>query len=136
MLERTKITSFVYPAKVVRVVDGDTVSVELVLIDVDLGFNVNVRVPHVITLRLGGINAPETSTDAGKVASVFLKTLLEPGTDCTVYTVKDRTEKYGRYLAWIHIDGDEFVNDIMIAKGHAIEYNPSNAKKPAIIANG
>lgn len=130
MLQRTEIKQYVYPGEVLRVVDGDTVNVRLILIDTDLGFNAVTRLTHDIKLRLGGINAPEMSTQEGKNAKQYLSSIIAPGTQCIVYTVKDRTEKYGRYLAWIYIDNNVCVNDLMISSGNATEYNPSGIVRP------
>jgi micrococcal nuclease len=112
-----------YNIEVVSVVDGDTIHA-----DVDLGFD-----QHVFkTLRLAHINAPEMSTPEGMPAKQHLNELLgsiQPGT-MIIRTIKDRKEKYGRYLATIL--GGVFddrgnltvlnVNERMIADGFAIPY--------------
>ena len=49
----TKIERFCYNAKVVRVVDGDTIDLL-----VDLGFSIH----HKVRVRLYGINTPESRT--------------------------------------------------------------------------
>lgn len=126
----TSLNEYRYPAKILRVVDGDTIDVELTLADVDLGFGITVIQKHRVKLRLAGINAPETSTKEGKDASIYLKSILPEGGTCTVVTVKDRAEKYGRYLAWVWQDG-VCINDRIVADGHAVIYNPSNLPRPA-----
>jgi len=133
MLQRAEIKQYIYPGEILRIVDGDTVNVRLILIDTDLGFNAVTRLTHDIKLRLGGINAPEMSTQEGKNAKQFLSSVLPVGSQCIVYTVKDRTEKYGRYLAWIYLDDKVCVNDLMISSGNATEYNPSGVTRPEII---
>jgi endonuclease YncB( thermonuclease family) len=98
------------------VVDGDTLNV-----GVDLGMSVAVNT----TLRLYGINAPELSTQAGKDAKAwainwFALHCLQG--QFTIQTVKDTTEKYGRYLATVIApDGHNFNADI-VAAGHAVPY--------------
>lgn len=128
-----------YEAKILRVVDGDTIDVELTLADVDLGFGIYLQQRHCVKLRLAGINAPETSTKEGQQAKLNLKTILPEGGTCRVITVKDRTEKYGRYLAWVYLPVDPTtkqdsgwvcLNDRLIEMGQAVPYNPSNIHKP------
>src|SRR5213593_4303800 len=102
-----------YQAEVQRIVDGDTLHVR-----VDLGFDI--RVDQI--LRLLGIDAPELRTASGREARDFLTSLLPIGTVVTVRTVKDRREKYGRYLATV-LQGDVSINDTLIASGHARPYD-------------
>ncbi len=108
---------FQYRALVTAVYDGDTCTV-----DIDLGLGVWVRGEK---LRLNRINAPElTGTDApkGKLSRDHLKSLVE-GKDVLLQTIKDRREKYGRYLAeiWLALPNaaPTNVNDAMVAAGHA-----------------
>ncbi|MBI5802580.1 MAG: thermonuclease family protein [Verrucomicrobia bacterium] len=108
---------FQYRARVTSVYDGDTCTAEI-----DLGLGVWVRGEK---LRLHRINTPELhgADDAkGKAARDHLKTLVE-GKDVLLQTIKDRREKYGRYLAeiWLEQPGAPTlnVNDAMVAAGHA-----------------
>lgn len=82
-----------YPrVEIVRVLDGDTVEARL-----DLGFHTFRRE----ILRLDGVNAPEIrgpEREAGLVAKHRLQSLIEIG-PVSVTTIRDKTEKYGRYLA-------------------------------------
>lgn len=103
-----------YHIKVLRVVDGDTLHV-----DVDLGMDIHVQQ----TLRLYGLNAPERNTSAGIAASVWLRVRLALAADLIVDTVKDRREKYGRYLGTLW-DGALNINEEMIAAGQAVVYLP------------
>jgi len=108
---------FEYVARVLEVIDGDTVDVSI-----DLGFSVQ----HTIRVRLYGINTPETRTrnkeekQKGLAAKARLKELIE-GKFVNIKTKKDETEKFGRYLAEIYIDGVN-VNQTLITEGHAKEY--------------
>lgn len=77
--------TFQYPAQVVRVIDGDTV-----IMDVDLGFGIWI---HEQSFRLLGINAREKSDVGGPEAKANLTALLPPGTRVLATSVK--TDKYG-----------------------------------------
>ena len=108
-----------YRGRIRRVIDGDTVEAEI-----DPGFHVT----FTVTLRLAGINAPETKgaeRPRGLAATRFLDSLitdLTSGTrELTVRTQKDVTEKYGRYLA-VLIAGDVNLNDRMRTGGHAVPF--------------
>ena len=101
-----------YAALIVRVVDGDTVHA-----DVDLGLDVHIG----ITFRLAGINAPEISTHEGVNAKRYLTDLIE-GKSITVQTLKDKREKYGRYLG-VLISGGIVVNDLLVSLGLAVPYD-------------
>lgn len=86
-----------YKARVVKVVDGDTLH-----LDVDLGCDIHLG----MTVRLAGIDAPEMSTNEGKVAKAWVEDWLESCTYLIIQTVKDKKEKYGRYLAYV-LDPDQ-----------------------------
>lgn len=111
-----------YAVKLVRVVDGDTVE-----LDVDLGFTVRVTV----MFRLFGINAPEvkgTSKEFGLASKQALINILNEGS-LTVKSEKAiKTDKYGRWLAAITVtrsDGSTVnVSDWMILSGFAVPYLP------------
>jgi hypothetical protein len=79
---------YTFAARVLRVVDGDTL-----LVDVDLGFGI--WVAH--RLRLRGIDTPELPTAAGRRAQTFVQAALAKGSVVVLQT--HRTDKYGRYLA-------------------------------------
>lgn len=68
--------SYTYVAHVERVIDGDTI-----LVEIDCGFNIRVRQ----RLRLRGI-APEMSTKAGERARVFVMPVVGEGTRILVQT--------------------------------------------------
>lgn len=71
---------FTYNATVLRVIDGDTIEV-----DVDFGFYHH-QTPTPV--RLLGCNAWESSTEAGKAAKANLAELLPPGTPVMLQTAK------------------------------------------------
>jgi len=115
-----------YKVKVLKVVDGDTVDV-----DIDLGFKVWLRNERV---RLHGIDTPESRTrdleekKYGLAAKNFLKTALKNGT--VVMKVHDRG-KFGRILGELFVKDNEghpvfenqiSINEHMIINKHAVAY--------------
>jgi endonuclease YncB( thermonuclease family) len=78
---------YTYQAFVERVVDGDTLKVEI-----DLGFNVRTRQ----YIRLRGIDCPEMDTKEGVAAKRFVENALQGLESITLKTVK--SDKYDRYL--------------------------------------
>lgn len=116
---------FRYNAKILRVVDGDTIDVSI-----DLGFHVY----HQQRLRLNGIDAPELNSTVeeerirARESRDFLRSAVEKyGPDIEVTTIKDRREKFGRYLADFKFYGDihreiDWVCGYMIDKGLAKKY--------------
>lgn len=99
-----------YRAKVVRVVDGDTVDAE-----VDLGFDLKLSA----RFRLLGINSPEKNTQEGKKSLGRLAELLPVGSKVVVQTTKDKKEKYGRYLGTFLVDGQS-INQQLVSEGFAV----------------
>lgn len=108
---------YTYKAKVLEVIDGDTIDVII-----DLGFDVK----FVSRLRLYGINTPESRTKnkeekvKGLAAKARLKELIEDK-EIIVNTYKDKEEKFGRMLATIFID-DKSINEQLVTEGHATTY--------------
>jgi|OpeIllAssembly_1097287.scaffolds.fasta_scaffold686228_2 micrococcal nuclease len=114
--------NWTYEATVVKVVDGDTID-----FNVDVGFHVGVA----IRTRLLGIDTPELDSVEGKMVRDYLRDHLPPGTQVLIQTSKDKTDKYGRWLAIIHSDcmppsenpyGAVTLNDILVQKGFANLY--------------
>lgn len=107
--------------KVTGVVDGDTIDV-----DIDLGFNVS----YAQRVRLAGIDTPESRTtdkfekSLGLEAKEYLKSKLKDAKLIVIKTEKpDSSEKYGRILGWLYVDGNTIsVNDQMIEDGYAWGY--------------
>ena len=108
---------FIYNAKCLRVVDGDTVDAT-----VDLGFDTWKK----IRIRLVGINTPETRTRdleekaKGLAAKNFLIDLLKKHNNEFILHSQG-VGKYGRCLGNLFL-GDKNVNDLLINEGHAVEY--------------
>ncbi|OGZ18132.1 MAG: hypothetical protein A2494_00450 [Candidatus Lloydbacteria bacterium RIFOXYC12_FULL_46_25] len=100
--------------EVLRVVDGDTI---------DIALHGKTRV------RLIGINTPEIVDPRrpvqcfGKEASAKAKELLL-GKSITLEfdPSQDKYDKYGRLLAYVHLQDGTFFNEQMIRDGYAYEY--------------
>jgi micrococcal nuclease len=113
-----------YRIKIVKVIDGDTVDV-----DIDLGFGVWLKKERV---RLFGIDTPESRTrdleekKFGLLAKEYLKASLKKGTPI-LKTRKDKTGKFGRILGeLLYIDNDDSyvnINEKMIEEAQAVEYH-------------
>jgi len=107
--------------QVLRVVDGDTIDV-----DIDLGFDIS----FTSRVRLAGIDTPESRTTDKKEKALGLevkqrlKEILSKSSSVVIRTEKpDSTEKYGRILGWLFIDGAEkSINEGLIADGYAWGY--------------
>ena len=111
-----------YRAKVVRVIDGDTVDV-----DIDLGFGIWQKNERV---RIMGIDTPESRTrdkiekKFGLAAKAKLKSLLGPNPVLQTTISKkgeDMKGKFGRVLGDFIIEGKQ-VTEIMCKSGHAVPY--------------
>lgn len=108
-----------YHALVRKVVDGDTMRLQ-----VDPGLDLRVN----LTVRLHGVNAPEMSTQAGKDAKAWVASWLAtqaPDGFVVLNTIKDRHEKYGRYLGIIRSivsPQAPSLNDALVTAGQAVPY--------------
>jgi micrococcal nuclease len=110
-----------YVRKVENVVDGDTIDVLI-----DLGFDILFS----SRVRLAGIDTPESRTKdlkekaLGLESKEYLKKALKDAKSVVIKTEKmDSSEKYGRILGWVYINGDTVsLNDMMINDGYAWGY--------------
>ena len=111
-----------------KVVDGDTIDA-----DIDLGFDISLTK----RIRLAGVDTPESRTaDAnekkyGLDSKDWLKHRLEFAKDIIIRTeLPDSTEKYGRIIGHLFINGEETsLNTQMINEGYAWEYDGGTKKK-------
>ncbi|NNE62377.1 MAG: hypothetical protein HKN35_15905 [Woeseia sp.] len=99
-----------------RVIDGDTVVVDLAFIGIPL---------HI---RLLDCWAPERHTDAGKASTSFMETLVHDGTAVTVHVPTQDVDSlrdlltFDRVLGEVWIAGDtQSLNERMVHSGHATE---------------
>ena len=113
---------FEYKCNLVKVVDGDTVDV-----DIDLGFGVWLRKQRI---RLYGIDTPESRTrDKGEkvyglAAKDFLSKMLSTG-EMSIKTHKEAKGKFGRILRALFMKtsvGELSVNQSLVENSHAVRY--------------
>ena len=113
-----------YKVNILKVVDGDTVDV-----DIDLGFGVWLRNERV---RLAGIDTPESRTsDAiekvfGQAAKDRLSSLL--GAEAILISRISKSGdnvkgKFGRIIGNFKTENGEVIADILMNEGHAVAYN-------------
>ena len=108
--------------EVVKVVDGDTIDVDL-----DLGFDIKYHV----RIRLVGINTPESRTrdleekERGLAAKDFVgRWLLEhAGMNPIIQTSLYGWGKFGRVLGRVLNQEGMCLNDVLIEAGHAVVYD-------------
>ena len=123
-----------YRCKIVKVIDGDTVDV-----DIDLGFGVWL---HKDRIRLHGIDTPESRTrdldekKYGLKAKKLVETFMPVGSIQTLITEKDKSGKFGRILGKFRVhepnlDRYVILNEFMVDNHHAVKYNGQSKKEIA-----
>lgn len=109
-----------YKCKIVNIVDGDTIDV-----DISLGFDVwlfNKRI------RLANIDTPECRTKDleekkyGLLAKDYVSNLLPIGSTHILISIIDKNEKFGRILGKIKLPDGNIINELLISKHLAVEY--------------
>ena len=109
-----------YKSKVIKIIDGDTVDV-----DIDLGFGIILAKQRI---RLFGIDTPESRTRDkeekyyGKLSAAFLHDKCPRGSYITLRTHLDKKGKFGRILGEIIVD-DINLNQQMVEENLAVEYH-------------
>ena len=117
-----------YRCKILRVVDGDTVDV-----DIDLGFGMWM---HKDRVRMMGIDTPESRTrdkvekKFGLASKQFVKDMMPVGSKQVLKTQIDRSGedkkgKFGRILGDFLIDGKK-LTETMIKEGYGVVYTGQN----------
>ena len=115
-----------YKALINRIIDGDTVDV-----DIDLGFGIWLRDERE---RVMGIDTPESRTSDkvekqfGLAAKDRVVELIPEGTVQILKTEvnkdgEDMKGKFGRILGDFMTDEGDFITEVLIDEGHAVEYN-------------
>tara|TARA_R110000787_G_scaffold50489_3_gene120277 strand:- start:934 stop:1296 length:363 start_codon:yes stop_codon:yes gene_type:complete len=105
-----------YNCTLVRVIDGDTIDV-----DIDLGFNVWIRKSRV---RLVGIDTPESRTRnlVEKKLGLAAKERLKELCGETLRVESHGKGKYGRVLGIPFTMDNKNICDILVKENHAVEY--------------
>ena len=114
-----------YRCRVIKVIDGDTVDV-----DIDLGFDIVLRDERV---RIMGIDTPESRTrdkvekKFGLASKARLKELIGGKSGPILKTKinkkgEDMRGKFGRILGDFVTDSGRLVTDILVEEGHAVAY--------------
>lgn len=112
-----------YRAKINKVVDGDTVDV-----DIELGFDIVLTGQRV---RIMGIDTPESRTSDpvekvfGLAAKNRLKELLGPTAVLKTQIEKDGDDakgKFGRILGDFVAPDGRMITEVMIEEGHCVPY--------------
>ena len=114
-----------YKAKIRRVIDGDTVDV-----DIDLGFGIWLKDQRI---RINGIDTPESRTRDkiekvfGNASKEFVKKQLPVGSIQVLLTVIDKSGddkrgKFGRILGDFQLEKTKLTN-IMLSEGYAVPYS-------------
>lgn len=117
-----------YKCKLIKVVDGDTVDV-----DIDLGFGVWMRKQRI---RLYGIDTPESRTrdleekKYGLAAKMFL-TKWTNSDDLYLKTFKDGKGKFGRILGEIWYGVEHNINQLLVDNHHAVRYHGQSKEEIA-----
>jgi micrococcal nuclease len=109
-----------YKAKVVRVIDGDTVD-----LSIDLGFDVWISE----RVRLLGINCAEKNTTKGMDAKHYVESVLPVDSIVSIKTVFDKREKYGRVLGVLTLQDQTILNEALVSSGYAVKYDGKGPKE-------
>ncbi len=113
-----------YKAELVRVVDGDTV-----VLNVDLGFEIffkmYVRLAEIDTPEIYGVKKESEEYKKGQEAKKFVEEWFANNSNqCLIKSDKDDTGKYGRYLVHIFPPASGFdalsLNTTLVQDGNAV----------------
>jgi micrococcal nuclease len=106
-----------YKATVVKVIDGDTVK-----LNIDLGFNMSWTTP----CRLAGVNTDELKAkdivlqESAKGAKTFMEFLLKEG--AKVIIKSKSLDKYKRPIVILQTENGMNINEELVLKGYAKPY--------------
>lgn len=115
-IEPDSIVSYTYKAELVRVIDGDTI-----VLDIDLGFETWLRNQ---VIRLYGIDTPEMKgkeKPEGLKVTAWMEQRLE-GREIVLQSIQDKKGNFGRWLGIVFADGEN-VNEELLAQGMANKFN-------------
>ena len=119
---RPRPNEFIFPADVLRVIDGDTI--ELML---NRGGGDYYKSMCRLVSRDEGVDTPERNTDAGKMVRDYVATRLDSAGH--VQCQYQRFGKFaGRFLGCIFIDGLDLCDEL-IALGMGYQYNGGHRRE-------
>lgn len=120
VLTRPTDAEYVFRARVRRVIDGDTLD-----LDIRVGFKMVKEQEHI---RLAKVNAPEIETKKGKEVAHYVRDRLAKARGVVVKT--ERADEYGRYVGHVFYSFEDdrpgavyekgvYLNDELLKKGMA-----------------
>lgn len=118
---------FCYNATVVRIVDGDTIR-----LDIDLGFDIVLKNRSV---RLYKVDTPECRTRdlkekaAGLLSKEVVQNLIAVGERVFIRTKLDTKGKFGRLMGTIITTDNININEHLINNNYAVEYYGQSKKE-------
>jgi len=120
-----------YKARFKKVIDGDTI-----IVDLDLGFNV-VLADQII--RLIGLDTPESRSKdkvekmfgaiSKKAVEDFMKNSDQENLIIQTVFCDDNGDKFGRILGKVYNSNKACLNDWLIESSYAVKYNGENKDK-------
>jgi len=120
-----------YKARFKKVIDGDTI-----IVDLDLGFNV-VLADQII--RLIGLDTPESRSKdkvekmfgaiSKKAVEDFMKNSDQENLIIQTVFCDDNGDKFGRILGKVYNSNKACLNDWLIESNYAVKYNGENKDK-------
>lgn len=99
--------NFSYTGRVVRVIDADTL-----VLNLDLGFRVHVDIEG----RINGVDAPELSTQEGQFARAQVVTLCNMAQFVTVTSFKDH-RSFARWVVDVKLNGTDDLAQYLVDHG-------------------
>ncbi len=114
---------YYYKCKLVKIIDGDTIRV-----DINLGFDVNLLSQ---TVRMYNIDTPESRTrnKAEKVLGLAAKDRLTELLGNEFEMLSHGKGKYGRVLGTPYTPDGKSICEILVEEGHAVVYGGGKKTK-------
>lgn len=117
-----------YKASLIRLVDADTLFLQVSPAPIDIGFDIQLTAIHKDKFRLNRLDAYKKGTPRGDAGIAFMQKELEKRL-FIIKTIKDKKEKWGRYLVEIFVNGGN-LNDLLVKNELAV-YWDAEGPRPA-----
>lgn len=117
-----------YNANLVRIIDGDSL-----IVDIDLGFNMWIKN---VSVRLFRVDTPEIRTTddiektAGYLAKARVESLLSDG-KLQITTIMDKSDKFGRVLGVVYNSDGDIINEILVDERLGIPFTGQTPEERA-----